>query len=205
MRQAPNPADSAGHERFRLSFTWGAAIESSLLLLAMLLAWFLAVPLWATWRWDWVDLAWGLGATIPMLLLFWWLMRAQTAPLRRIREFIERVLGSALRDWNLAQLLAISVLAGLAEEALFRALVQGAIAEAWGPAPALVLASVLFGICHWITPAYALIAGLMGLYLGGLWWWSGNLLTPVVAHAAYDFLALVWVLRCQRHKPAHLV
>jgi membrane protease YdiL (CAAX protease family) len=198
MRQQPNAADSTGRESFRLSFTWGATIEFALLLLAMILAWFLAMPLWSTWRWDWIDLARGLGGTIPMLLMFAWLMRAPAPALRRIREFIERALCPALRDWNAAQLLAISVLAGLAEEALFRALVQGAIAEAWGPAPALVLASVLFGICHWITPAYALIAGLMGCYLGGLWWWSGNLLAPVVAHAVYDFVALIWVLRLRR-------
>lgn len=198
MRHPPNAAVPTVPAHFRLSFLWGATIEWSLLLLAMILAWLLAVPLWNTWRWNGVDLAWGLAATLPMLLLFWWLLRAPAPALRRIREFIEQGLGSALRDWNLAQLLAISALAGLAEEALFRALVQGGIAAAWGPVPALAIASVLFGICHWITPAYALIAGLMGFYLGGLWWWSGNLLTPVVAHGAYDFLALVWVLRLRQ-------
>jgi membrane protease YdiL (CAAX protease family) len=96
------------------------------------------------------------------------------------------------------QFLAISVIAGLSEEFLFRALLQGWLAGAIGPAWALALASAAFGLCHWITPAYALVAALMGLYLGGLWWWSGNLLTPVVAHACYDFLALIWLLRVQR-------
>jgi uncharacterized protein len=183
---------------FRLSFWWGAAVEGTLLLLAVVAAWIFPVPLWDTWRWNGLDFVWGLAGSVPMLLLFWWLMQAQLPALRRIREFMERALRPALREWNVAQLLAISALAGLAEEALFRALVQGWIAEAWGPMPALVLASALFGLCHWITPAYALIAGLMGFYLGGLWLWSGNLLTPVVAHAVYDFLALLWVLRFQR-------
>ena len=36
---------------------------------------------------------------------------------------------------------------------------------------------------------------LMGLLLGGLWIATGNLLVPIVAHAVYDFLALVWLVK----------
>jgi uncharacterized protein len=50
-------------------------------------------------------------------------------------------------------------------------------------------------VCHWITRTYALLAALVGLYLGGLWLWTGNLLVPIVAHALYDFVALIWILR----------
>jgi membrane protease YdiL (CAAX protease family) len=35
----------------------------------------------------------------------------------------------------------------------------------------------------------------MGLYLGILFQLTGNLLAPVVAHATYDFVALLWVSR----------
>ena len=38
-------------------------------------------------------------------------------------------------------------------------------------------------------------AAIIGLYLGMLYWVSGSLLSAVVAHAAYDFVALVWLLR----------
>jgi membrane protease YdiL (CAAX protease family) len=58
---------------------------------------------------------------------------------------------------------------------------------------------VIFGLLHPITPGYILIAGLMGAYLGGLWMLNGNLLTVMVAHALYDFVALVLLLR---EKPA---
>jgi hypothetical protein len=184
--------------KYRLSFWQGAAIELSLLGLAVALAWVMTVPIWDAWHWDWLDFGRGLAGTMPMLLLFWWLMRTNVEALRRIREFIKHALLPVLEGWSVARLLSISVLAGVSEEFLFRGVLQGWLEGTVGPATALVLASAVFGVCHWITPAYALVAALMGVYLGGLWWWSGNLLTPVVAHACYDFLALVWLLRFQR-------
>ena len=184
--------------RWRLAFWMGAAIEFSLLGLAMALACLMSVPIQDAWHWNAVDFGRGLVATIPMLLLLWWLMHSKFTSLRRIRGFIDHALRPALQGWSVWQLLAISVIAGLSEEFLFRALLQGWLEGAVGPAWALALASAAFGLCHWITPAYALVAALMGLYLGGLWWWSGNLLTPVVAHACYDFVALIWLLRVPR-------
>ena len=56
----------------------------------------------------------------------------------------------------------------------------------------------MFGLLHPITRAYAVIAALLGAYLGGLWLAGGNLLTPIVAHALYDFVALVYLLRLRR-------
>jgi membrane protease YdiL (CAAX protease family) len=53
---------------------------------------------------------------------------------------------------------------------------------------------VLFGLLHPITPTYAVLAALMGAYLGGVWLASGNLLVPIVAHALYDFIALAYLL-----------
>jgi hypothetical protein len=41
----------------------------------------------------------------------------------------------------------------------------------------------------------ALAAGLMGLDLGGLRWWSANRLVPVIVHEIRDFIALIEVLR----------
>ena len=64
----------------------------------------------------------------------------------------------------------------------------------------LLAAALLFGLLHSITPAYAILAGLVGLYLGGLWLACGNLLTPIVAHGTYDFLALVYLVRVRGGK-----
>ena len=49
------------------------------------------------------------------------------------------------------------------------------------------------------TP-YAVIATLIGAYLGVLWFAAGNLLAPITTHAFYDFVAPVYFLRA--HVPS---
>jgi membrane protease YdiL (CAAX protease family) len=60
---------------------------------------------------------------------------------------------------------------------------------------ALLATSLLFGLVHFASRSYAVMASIMGLYLGILFQLTGNLLAPVVAHATYDFVALLWVSR----------
>jgi membrane protease YdiL (CAAX protease family) len=45
------------------------------------------------------------------------------------------------------------------------------------------------------------VAAAIGAGLGGLWLWNGNLLLPIVAHATYDFVALICLARI-RPQPA---
>jgi len=59
----------------------------------------------------------------------------------------------------------------------------------------LAISSLLFGLCHWISTAYVVMATAMGLLLGGLFLATGNLAAPMVAHALYDFLALLYLTR----------
>ena len=39
---------------------------------------------------------------------------------------------------------------------------------------------------------------MMGLYLSLVWMASGQLISPIITHAAYDLLALGWYVRQQR-------
>jgi hypothetical protein len=59
---------------------------------------------------------------------------------------------------------------------------------------------VIFGLLHFITPTYALLAGLMGAYFGLLLDATGsrNLLGPILAHGLYDYLAFLVVIRAAR-------
>jgi membrane protease YdiL (CAAX protease family) len=47
---------------------------------------------------------------------------------------------------------------------------------------------------------YLVLAGLIGLYLGGIWLATGNLLVPIIAHAMYDFVALVYFVKTRKKK-----
>ncbi len=54
-------------------------------------------------------------------------------------------------------------------------MIQITLADWLGPSGALLLASALFGLAHFLTPTYAALAALLGLYLGGLLIVSDNL------------------------------
>lgn len=66
----------------------------------------------------------------------------------------------------------------------------------------LIGSNLVFALAHFITPTYALITGLMGVYLGFLLDAGGqrNLLTPILVHTLYDFLAFVVVVRTFRYE-----
>jgi uncharacterized protein len=186
-------------------------IEGGLVLLAVGLGWLLDHPPLKPSRFrldGWGFLA-GVAAAVPMLVAFLVMLRWPVGPLRGIKVFTESVIRPLLAPCTLIDLLGISVLAGVGEEMLFRGLLQdvfvglfqGALEDvlpaSGDPVPlclGVALASLLFGLMHAVTPAYAVLAGLMGVYLGGVYLWSGNLLAPMIAHGQYDFVVLLYLM-----------
>lgn len=166
-----------------------------MLAIAALLGSLLGQPPPADFHWRWRDGCLGCLASLPPLAFFLWALQSRRPSLVAIRQFLETRLRPVFAPWSLAQLLLISVLAGLCEETLFRAVLHGGLAKWMGQPAAVLAASLAFGLCHPISGAYAFIVGCMGLYLSGLWLLTGNLLAPITAHAAYDFAALVYFLR----------
>ena len=176
-------------------FFAACVLEISLLGAAVVLGWLFKRSPLATLHWQAGDAVLGIAGAVPLLVLFWWTLRSRLRPLAEIRDFLEVVVRPIFGQWSVFQLAAISLLAGLCEESLFRAAVQGELTGAFGMKAALALASILFGLCHLVNGAYAVIATFIGLYLGLLWSFTGNLLTPIVTHAVYDFAALIYFLR----------
>jgi len=60
------------------------------------------------------------------------------------------------------------------------------------------VASMLFGLAHLVTPTYALLAGIIGAYLGTLVFVTGDLFAPILSHALYDYVALRYLVRQDR-------
>jgi membrane protease YdiL (CAAX protease family) len=110
-------------------------------------------------------------------------------------DFVVGELGPILARRSPAELALLAALAGVGEELLFRGLLQAGLMRVMPSYLALVCASALFGLAHFATSTYAIVAGLMGLYLGGIFLLQGNLLAPIVTHALYDFVALLLVVR----------
>jgi uncharacterized protein len=174
-------------------------VEGGLALVAVALGWLVHHPPLQAIAVTWSALGLGLLATIPMALVFWALIKFPVGPLGNLVRIVDQLIVPLFADCSLAAMAAIALLAGLGEEMLFRGVIQSAL-EGWLSGPqkqwiALAAASALFGAVHWITPTYAVVAGLIGAYLGWLWIVSGNLAIPAVAHGVYDFLALVYLVK----------
>jgi uncharacterized protein len=176
-----------------------AAFEGSLTVVAIALGWLLGQPPSRTFHFDLRHAALGVAATLPPLGLFWLCLKLPLPALRTITRILDEMLVPLFRGCPVVHLAIIAALAGLGEEMLFRGVIQTAVAEEIGGPRgvwlALVIAAVLFGLLHSITPTYALLAGLIGLYLGGLWLACGNLLAPITVHALYDFVVLVYLVK----------
>jgi hypothetical protein len=134
---------------------------------------------------------------MPLLGLFWWMLRSAWPPLAEVRLFLENNLRPIFARWSWWELGLICLLAGLGEELVFRGALHGGLARWVGEPAAWLAASVLFGLCHAVTRSYALIAALIGAYFSALWVVTGNLMVPVIAHGLYDFLALAYFLHLQ--------
>jgi membrane protease YdiL (CAAX protease family) len=180
-------------------FASALVIELGLLMLAMLVGWFLEPPPLEQIDFSTVDLLYGLVACVPLLAGLVAITQLPWGPLARLDVFVRLnvvPLFVECRPWQIA---VIALLAGIGEEALFRGVIQAGIEQYFGsPAWALAIASALFGLAHLITPTYAVLAGLIGAYLGWLMLMTDNLLTPIVAHGAYDFAAILYLLRRER-------
>ena len=144
---------------------------------------------------------WGVLGTLPMYFAF--TLTYDLPALREIKALLRDRLGPLLAACPWPALLYLGVLAGVTEEILFRGCLQPWLEKDWGWLGGLVFSNLIFALVHWITPLYALLAGLSGLYLG-LALDAGderNLLTPLLIHTLYDFLAFSVVAHTYRQRP----
>jgi uncharacterized protein len=184
-------------------FVLAAFAELSLGLLGVFLGWWLGpsphthIPQW----WDISGLSEGLvvGGSVGAVLAAG-ILAASKLPLPSLHELnqsMELRFREFLSQMSYVQLGVLSMTAGLGEEILFRGWLQQGLmglldaqANPWLIAFALILASILFGLAHPVSPLYILLATVMGLFLGGIYLLTENLLCAIVAHAVYDAIIL---------------
>lgn len=142
---------------------------------------------------------WGVVGTLPMLAGLILFDRYPIGPLKDLKALTERLVVPLFSELPVWQLAILSAAAGFGEEALFRGLLQAGLAH-WLPLThdewlACFMASVMFGLCHWLSTTYGVLAILVGIYLGVLFLLTGSLLPPMIAHALYDLVALVYFVK----------
>jgi membrane protease YdiL (CAAX protease family) len=171
------------------------ACEGALGLIALAVGWFVERRPLEQIAWSLPAIVQGLAAAVPMFAALWLVTRWPIGPLRALKQLVRDLVVPLFRGCTPLDLVLISAAAGIGEELLFRGVVQAGIHSythsAW---LAIAVAGVLFGLAHPISTTYAILAALIGVYLGWLLVATDNLLVPIITHAAYDFLALVYLL-----------
>ena len=201
-----NPSDnSTEHQRENQGarFHWishspvvaASLFEGGLAALAVLIALPLGLAPWELMAAGWDTLLLGLLGTLPLLGLLVVLSRAEWGWVRDLRDNVMPAFMGWFRDTGVAGFGLVAILAGVGEELLFRGVIQDGLQLLWGPWPALIVASLLFGLVHAVSRAYFIAATLMGTYLGAVYLWTGNLLVPIIIHALYDWIALLYYQR----------
>jgi membrane protease YdiL (CAAX protease family) len=178
--------------------------ESSLILVAFVLGWVAGIYPFEYFFYSENAVILGVLATLPMFIFFIALDQLSVPSIREVRHILLEHLGPALNRYDWADLFVLAAIAGIAEETLFRGVLQPWLENAWGLWAGLILSNLIFGLVHAVTPLYALLAALVGMYLGLFLDYGGerNLLVPMMIHGFYDFLAFLWVrrhFRLQQH------
>jgi len=135
----------------------------------------------------WEGLAWGLGASVLMIVL---LSIGGAAKVEGLAVHGRELLSSALL-WGLAFLLL-----GFAEEFAYRGYSQATLAQGMGFWPAGILLSAIFGATHYFFKPMenwmdALSVGLFGLFWCFTLWRTGTLWFAIGFHAMSDYADMV--------------
>ncbi len=162
--------------------------EGVVLGLALLLAYWLQIDLDLAPSDVARELIIGLLTTVPLVVLFIAAMSEygnRISALGNLKRIMLQDVRRVFMHARFFDLLAIAVAAGVAEEMLFRGVIQTQLG--------LLPASILFGLVHFVTPAYAVAATLMGIYIGLVFSVSESLFAVILLHTLYDLYALTYI------------
>ncbi len=137
----------------------------------------------------------GVIATAPLAGFLYWFSNTTLSHLASFRRSQIKFFAEIGFKFTPLRICLMALGAGIVEELLFRGVLQSWLSGFLPVAAAIMLSNVLFGMMHMRTVLYAVIAGLVGAYLGILYAFTDNLLAPMVTHAAYDAVALEYTRR----------
>ena len=185
---AANPTDT-----FKLAL----AIELVTLVVAVVGLSFVEVTV--TWMGDGIAraLTFGLIGALLSLVAILGLTRSRTPVGRGLRD----IFGSLypfFQGFSWPQIVITALAAGFCEELLFRGFLQGWLAGISTPLVAVLVTSVVFGLLHFASFTYSVIATGIGLSLGLVYWLSESLLLVITWHGVYDLIAIAVLAKYPR-------
>jgi membrane protease YdiL (CAAX protease family) len=111
-------------------------------------------------------------------------------------ETMDELQPSGPEEWA-SHLLLIALLVPVAEETVFRGVLQPAADPVFGPARSAVVIGLMFALFHF-QPWFLLPLAVIGMVLGLTRWITGSVVTCIAVHGAYNLGSLVlgeWMQR----------
>lgn len=119
----------------------------------------------------------------------WWTVVAGTTAIF-ITDAISSV-ASFLPNWlegtfnniegNLLGIIAVAIIGPILEEMLFRGVITTELLKAYPPKKAIITSAIIFGVFH-LNPAQILVATLLGLLLGWLFYKTHSMIPGIIVH-----------------------
>ena len=176
------------------SLGWALCFEVGLGLLALILGHLTEIwPAERLWPIPLSSALLGLLSALPPLLVMLALRNIPWNVIQELTQFVDERLTPMFRGLSLVELALLSLAAGWGEELLFRGLIQAELTHGTNIVVGILMASFVFGLVHFLSPAYFAMAFAISIYFGWLFWQFESLWVPILGHAAYDFLMLVYM------------
>lgn len=128
----------------------------------------------------------SLGMVTGLLLFLQQLGKDITFIGQKVQEYQELAEMIVSEEGNiLLQIVATVIFVPIAEELLFRGIVQGELNLRYSPRTVVLIQAVLFGLFHmnFIQSLYTFIPGLI---LGIAYYYTGNIIMPIVMHMLFN-------------------
>jgi membrane protease YdiL (CAAX protease family) len=154
---------------------------------------------------SWSGTGYALLLSIPMFAALFLTIRSNWEPLLHLRNEMEEKVVPIFANCKIIDLAVIAFLAGFGEELFFRGWMQNALANQFGIWAGILVASLIFGLAHYLSNTYFIYAFFTGIYLGVIYQTTGNLYIVMIIHAMYDFIALIFLVREGRNGEADLL
>ena len=183
-------------------FVVGIVFELSLVPIALCLGWLFGVspleqlPPAKKWL---QSILLGTLLTLPIFLVAARIVSRPPAVLKSFVEWVVDMIGPLIAKLGFWKIVVLATTAGIGEELLFRGFLHEFLVRTI-PGQSVWLAAIVgnmvFGLLHFLTIEYAVLAFMAGCYLTGIYLWFEDLCVAISVHAIYDICAL-YLLKAQ--------
>ena len=142
-----------------------------------------------------VFMPWKIAALFGLCFLGWWVISKYQFNEQKLREWIQN--NQAIKfllptsDQELRWSIAVSFAAGTVEEIVFRGFLFWQFSHFMPIIPAMLLANVLFGMCHYGSGLKnAFFAFSLGVLFSIIFWYTGSLWIPMLVHVLVDIYSM---------------